>query len=280
MKTFVIALAFTAAAWGQCGANGNAILNPFTGKFDCTGKTGPAGYVATITATTTITVTAATHGQGVKPVGFCYDNSTPAVPIVLTTNTVAANGDMVFAWSGTKTGYCVISALGNQVGATGPTGSTGPTGATGPTGPTGPTGATGPTGPTGPIARQRCAIVIGSDSGTALGNTDLALGRWCMVAQSATLLEVTVSGDGGTPNVIVGRNRAGVVANLTSSALATAASGGIACSNTGGTTGIDGTTTCSGTLQNTALNAGDWFNLVSGTAGGTAKRMTIVVSFQ
>jgi hypothetical protein len=117
----IVAL-FSIAAHAQCGANGSLSYNPFTKRLDCTGKTGAAGYVATITATTTISVTAATHGQGTKPVGFCYDNATPAVPITLTTNTVAANGDMVFAWSGTKTGYCVISGLGNQIGPTGPTG--------------------------------------------------------------------------------------------------------------------------------------------------------------
>lgn len=125
----LIGFIFAAAAFGQCGPNGKLIGIGNAGDLLCTGKTGAAGYTATITATTTISVTAATHGQGTKPVGFCYDNSTPAVPITLTTNTVAANGDMVFAWSGTKTGYCVISALGNQIGQTGPTGATGANGA-------------------------------------------------------------------------------------------------------------------------------------------------------
>jgi len=82
-----------------------------------------------------------------------------------------------------------------------------------------------------------------------------------------------VNADGGTPNIIVGRNRAGSIVNIVSAALATASSGGIACSNTGGTTGINGATTCSSTLQNTGLNAGDYLELVSGTAGGVAKFM-------
>jgi hypothetical protein len=88
-----------------------------------------------------------------------------------------------------------------------------------------------------------------------------------------------VAADGGTPNVIVGNNAAGSTTNIVSAALATAASGGIACSNTGGTTGIDGATTCSATLQNASLAAGSYLELVSGTAGGTAKLMTIHIIY-
>ena len=88
-----------------------------------------------------------------------------------------------------------------------------------------------------------------------------------------------VTANGGTPNVIVGLNHAGSVSNIVSAALATAASGGIACSNTGGTTAIDGATPCSATLQNTGMAAGDYLELVSGTPGGTAKLMTIHVIY-
>ena len=35
-----------------------------------------------------------------------------------------------------------------------------------------------------------------------------------------------------------------------------------------------------GTLQNTGLNTGDWIELVSGTAGGTAKLVTVHVAYQ
>jgi hypothetical protein len=68
------------------------------------------------------------------------------------------------------------------------------------------------------------------------------------------------------------------VANLVSAALASS-SGYAGCSNTSGTTGVDGGTTCSGTLQNTGLNAGDWIEMVSGTAGGTAKLVTVHVIY-
>jgi hypothetical protein len=64
-----------------------------------------------------------------------------------------------------------------------------------------------------------------------------------------------------------------------SSAVA-ASSGYMGCSNVGGTAGIDGGTTCSATLQNAGLNGGDWIELVGGTAGGTARLVTIHVVYQ
>lgn len=134
-----------------------------------------------------------------------------------------------------------------------------------------------------PVANNRrvCAMRVGTDDGSVL--TDAMLGpqgNVCFVQGAATVVEINVSADGGTPNVIPQRNRVGgSTANLVSSALATASSGGIACSNTGGTTGINGTTTCTNTLQNTSLNAGDYIQLVSGTAGGVAKRMSIFVVY-
>ena len=124
-------------AWADafCGSNGKLVVNPFTNSLECTGKTGPAGYIATFSSQTGITVTAATHGQGTQPFGSCWDNATPANQIALTANypTVAANGDMVFAWTGSKSGYCLISALGNQVGPAGATGAAGAAGAAGTT---------------------------------------------------------------------------------------------------------------------------------------------------
>lgn len=128
--------------------------------------------------------------------------------------------------------------------------------------------------------RRICDIGIGNTNGSAIANGDLGpQKRGCFVPYAATIVEVDVSADAGTPNVIVGRNIAGTQANLLSGALATASSGGIACSNTGGTTGLDGATTCSGTLQNTAIAAGGYLELVSGTAGGTAKWMTVHIVY-
>lgn len=123
--------------------------------------------------------------------------------------------------------------------------------------------------------RQVCDMVFGDTSGSALTNAQLGpQKRLCYIPAAATLQEVIVSADGGTPNIIVARNVAGTVNNVLSAALATAASGGIACSKTSAVAGIDGTT-CSATLQNTALAAGSYLEAVSGTAGGTAKLMTV-----
>lgn len=120
--------------------------------------------------------------------------------------------------------------------------------------------------------RQVCDIPVGDTSGSALTNAQLGpQSRVCYIPAAATVVEVDVNADAGTPNFIVGVNHAGAISNLVSSALATAGSGGIACSKTTGATGINGVTTCSATLQNTSVAAGDYIELVSGTAGGTAK---------
>jgi hypothetical protein len=129
--------------------------------------------------------------------------------------------------------------------------------------------------------RRVCAMIVGADNATAaLADADLGpQGRQCFIPAPATVVEVNVAADAGTPNIIPRKNSAGSGSNLVSSALATAAAGGIACSNTGGTTGLNGVTTCSATLQNTSLAAGDYLELISGTAGGTAKRMSVFVIY-
>lgn len=131
----------------------------------------------------------------------------------------------------------------------------------------------------GNVMRKTCTIVVGADNGSALADADLAQNEQCLINAASTVIEVTVRADAGTPNVIVGRDRLGTDVNLLSGALATAASGAQACSKTTAVTGQDGTTTCAATLQNTSLSAGDWIKLTSGTAGGTAKRMSIAVSY-
>lgn len=130
-------------------------------------------------------------------------------------------------------------------------------------------------------ARRVCAIIIGADNGLiALVDTDIApQGRQCFIPFASTVVEIDVAADAGTPNVVVRKNSAGSGTNLLSSALATAGSGGIACSKTTGTTGIDGVTTCSATLQNTSLAAGDYIETITATAGGVAKRMSIFITY-
>ncbi len=140
------------------------------------------------------------------------------------------------------------------------------------------------------VAKRTCDIVIGDVSGSAISDAQLGPQyRLCQVQGASTLLQVTVSSNNGTPSVIVGRSRcttfttgvctAETRVNLLSGALSAATGGFDACSNTGGTTGFDGGTTCTNTLQNTTLNKGDYIELVSGTAGGVAKLMTIHVVY-
>lgn len=128
---------------------------------------------------------------------------------------------------------------------------------------------------------RSCDIPIGDTSGSALTSGQLGpQSRVCFIPAASTIVEMDVNADSGagTPSIIVGRNRAGTIVNIVSSALATAATGGIACSNTGGTTGLNGATTCSSTLQNTGLNAGDYLELVSGTVV-TAKFFVVHVVY-
>ena len=131
------------------------------------------------------------------------------------------------------------------------------------------------------ITYHSCDIYInGVSTGSALTNAQLGPEtRQCYIPFAATIVEMVVSADAGTPNIIIGRNHAGAIANIVSGALATAASGGIACSNTGGTLGLDNATTCTNTLQNTSLARGDYLQEVSGAAGGAAKAMAVHVIY-
>lgn len=124
-----------------------------------------------------------------------------------------------------------------------------------------------------------CTIVVGADNGPALVDADLGPQlHQCVIPYAATVTEITVFADAGTPNVIVHRRTGTTNTALLSSALATAASGALACAKTTAVAGYAGTT-CAATLQNTAVGAGDTIGLTSGTAGGTAKRMTVAVTW-
>ncbi len=116
-------------------------------------------------------------------------------------------------------------------------------------------------------------VLVDADFGTTIDGTD------CFIAAPSTLVEVTVRADTGTPTVITRRDRLGTAVNIVSSSLATAAAGAQACSKATAVTGLDGTTTCAATLQNTSLSAGDWLGVTSGVAGGTAHRMSIAITY-
>ncbi len=140
------------------------------------------------------------------------------------------------------------------------------------------------------IQKRTCDITVGDQSSAGVV-TNAQLGpqkHGCRIPSAATAAEVDIESDAGSPALIVGRRRCATftggtcsgetVVNLVSAAVA-ASSGYMGCSNAGGGAGIDGGTICSATLQNSALNGGDWIELVGGTAGGTAKLVTIHVVY-
>ena len=130
------------------------------------------------------------------------------------------------------------------------------------------------------MTRRTCSIVIGADNGSALADADIGpQGSQCFVAEAGTIVEVDVKANAGTPTGLPRKEHGASNTSLLSAALSTAASGAIACSNTGGTTGIDGTTTCTNTLNSTSLAAGDFIGVASGVAGGTATRLTIHITW-
>ena len=114
-------------------------------------------------------------------------------------------------------------------------------------------------------AYRVCMMPVGANNGAPV-NADLGPQYFqCGIPYSATLVELDIIADAGTPNVIVTRNRAGSRADFTSSALGTGASGAQACANTAGSgTGLMGST-CAVALQNATLNAGDYIELKSGS---------------
>jgi hypothetical protein len=134
--------------------------------------------------------------------------------------------------------------------------------------------------PSATNARRVCSIVIGADNGVALATTDIApQGRQCLIPAAATVVEIDVAADGGTPAVILARNHAGTLTDLSAS-LATASAGGLACANAGGTgAGMDGTTTCGVAITTPSLAAGDWIETHTSAGASTAKRMSISVVY-
>ncbi len=138
------------------------------------------------------------------------------------------------------------------------------------------------------LTRRVCMMIVGADNGSVLVDADLGPQRkQCQVPYAATVFEIDVAADAGTPNVIVGVRHCTVascttganetVSNLVSTALS--AGPGTNCSRTSVVAGLDTFTNCNNTLQNTSIAIGDFIELVSGTAGGTAKRMSIAVHY-
>jgi hypothetical protein len=131
------------------------------------------------------------------------------------------------------------------------------------------------------LTRRVCAIIIGADNGSALADADIGpQNDSCLVQAAATVVEVVVKADDGTPSALPRKTSvAGSNTSLLSGALATAASGARACSKTTAATSFDGATSCTDTLTTTALAVGDTLGVTSGTAGGVAKRMSIWIVY-
>lgn len=129
-------------------------------------------------------------------------------------------------------------------------------------------------------AKRTCTMLIGADNGGALVAADVGLqGRQCFIPSASIVVEITLAADAGTPAILVRKNHAGATTNLTSAAFATGAAGALSCANGAGSgTGIDGATTCATALSTTALAAGDWLELGTGTAS-TAKRVSVSVTY-
>lgn len=101
------ALASTASA--QCGL---ITLNPTTGLLDCIGPSSAptisvSPYSTSVSAQTSVSITAATHGFGALATYACWDSSTPrlAVQCSATRNT---SGDLVFTFDPAFTGLIQI----------------------------------------------------------------------------------------------------------------------------------------------------------------------------
>jgi hypothetical protein len=130
---------------------------------------------------------------------------------------------------------------------------------------------------------RTCMLFFGSEKATAtpLADGDIGPQRFgCVIPYAATVTEVTVYADAGTPSVIVHRRTGGTNTALLSSALPTAAAGALACARTTAVAGYGGTT-CAGTLINTSIAAGDTIGTSSGSiAGGVAKLMSVAVHYE
>jgi len=128
--------------------------------------------------------------------------------------------------------------------------------------------------------RRTCMIIVGADNGALLGTTDIApqLAQ-CYIPEAATIVEVNVRADAGTPNVQLARRHGTTATSILSAVLPTAAAGAAACSLSAAGTCIDGTTAGGVTLSTTSLSAGDWIETSSSTSSSTAHRMSIAVVY-
>lgn len=129
--------------------------------------------------------------------------------------------------------------------------------------------------------RRTCMIQVGDGTNTVVtADYSPFLTGACYIPYAATIVEVNIQSDAGTPSVQLERRRgAATLADLLSGALAAAGTTHTCAMSSTSQTCIDGTTSSNSiTLSNTSLSAGDVIEVKSGT-GSTEKSMRIAVTF-
>lgn len=125
--------------------------------------------------------------------------------------------------------------------------------------------------------RRTCYIETGDGSNTTVtADYSPFIQGSCAFPYPATLVEINIQCDAGTPSILLQRRRgSATLADLLSGALASAGTTHTCAMSSTGATCIDGTTSSGSiTLSNTSLNAGDVIEVKSGT-GSTEKRCRI-----
>jgi hypothetical protein len=121
--------------------------------------------------------------------------------------------------------------------------------------------------------------IAGADNAsTALADADDQNGFWVNdLGRTYRVTRVWVQSDGGTPSINLQRDD-GSATNILTSNLSAATGNGACADSSGSTMTIRGTSiTCSNLVSSSErdIAAGDVLNFVMGTAGGTAKRVTV-----
>jgi hypothetical protein len=129
--------------------------------------------------------------------------------------------------------------------------------------------------------RRTCVITVGDGTNTVVsGDYSPFKTNSCFIPYAATIVEVTLQADAGTPSVQLEKRHANTtLTDILSGALA-ANGTTVTCAltSTSGTC-IDGTTSSGSiTISTTAIAAGDYIEVKSGT-GSTEKNMRIAVTF-
>ncbi len=140
-------------------------------------------------------------------------------------------------------------------------------------------GTVNPTKATNGINRKNCTIPVGSDDGIVLVDSNLGPQyQLCRIPSAATVEEITVWANAGSPTIMVHRRIGATITPLLTANLAAGTSGAENCSRASASSNTAGVT-CLGTLTNVSIPPGSTIGLTSGVAGGVASRMSISVTY-